>query len=65
MNLEYQRELAAFDEKITLAENEEAKAHERVTELKYMKSRFNLDYINSVLKQQQQQAEQNKNKEES
>ena len=58
MNPEYQREIAAFDEKIALAEHEEAKAHERVTELKYMKSRFTLDYINSVLKAQQAQAEQ-------
>jgi len=50
--LEYQREMCAFDEKITLAELETAKAEERVRELKYQKARFNLDFMAAVCKQQ-------------
>lgn len=38
--LEIQREEAAFDEKIALAELEATKADERVKELKYQKARF-------------------------
>lgn len=56
--LEYQRELAAFECNITLSEHEEAKAHERVTELKYMKARFNLDYITAVVQAQEQEKQQ-------
>ena len=41
--MEYQRELLSFDEKINLAKLEEAKAAERVRELEYQKSRFQLD----------------------
>jgi hypothetical protein len=50
--LEYQRELIAFDEKIALSELEAKKAEERVKELQYQKARFNLDYINAVIKAQ-------------
>lgn len=49
--MEYQRELSAFDEKITLAELEVSKAEERVRELKYQKARFNLDFMVAVCKQ--------------
>lgn len=55
--LEYQRELSSFDEKISLAELEEAKAHERVNELKYHKARFNMDFLTAVCKQQTQAQE--------
>lgn len=56
--LEYQREIAAFDEKISLAELEETKAKERKDELKYQKSRFLLDFLNATIRQQQQEAQQ-------
>lgn len=61
-SLEIQREIAAFDEKILLGKLEVSKAQERVSELKYQKARFNLDYINAVIraKAQQQQETQNK-----
>jgi hypothetical protein len=52
--LEIQREQAAFDEKIALAELEETKAAERVKELKYQKARFTLDLTVAILKQQQE-----------
>lgn len=59
--LEYQRELAALDSKIALGELEEAKAAERVKELKYQKAQFNLDFLAAVCKQQaQQQTDQGK-----
>ena len=54
--LQFQRELCAYDEKIALAELEESKAHIRVQELKYEKRRFEL----SVCEQQLKQAEQPK-----
>ena len=53
--LEIQRELMAFDEKINLAELEVSKAQERVSELKYQKARFNLDIIVNICKQQEVQ----------
>ena len=53
--LEIQRELMAFDEKINLAELEVSKARERVSELKYQKARFNLDIIVNICKQQEVQ----------
>lgn len=56
--LEYQRELLAFDEKITLAELEASKAKERVDELKYQKARFQLDFVVATLKMQQQEQQQ-------
>ena len=46
----YQREMLSFEEKIALAELEEAKAAERVKELRYQKSRFNLDIFLASLK---------------
>jgi len=52
--MEYQREILAFDEKIALAELEASKAEERVKELKYQKSRFNLDFITLNIKAQAQ-----------
>jgi hypothetical protein len=52
--LEIQREQAAFDEKIALAELEEAKATERVRELKYEKSRFMLNLSVAICKQAQE-----------
>ena len=54
-NMEYQRELAAFDEKITLAQLEATKALERVDELKYQKARFELDVRVAMLKSVQEQ----------
>jgi hypothetical protein len=55
--LEYQRELLAFDEKTALAELEQSKAAERVHELKYQKTRFQLEFLVANLKAQQAQAE--------
>ncbi len=37
------REILSFEEKIALAELEEAKAHARVKELRYEKARFTID----------------------
>jgi hypothetical protein len=54
--LKFQIELSAFDEKITLAELEEAKAAERVKEIKYQKARFQLDWFKMIAKAQEQQA---------
>jgi len=48
---EANRELYAFDEKITLAKLEVAKAYQRVAELKYAKTRFALDYQVELCKQ--------------
>jgi hypothetical protein len=48
----YQRELAAFDEKIFLGELEVKKAEERVSELKYQKARFQLDIMVALCQQQ-------------
>lgn len=56
--LEYQREIAAFEEKIALAELEETKARERKDELKYQKSRFLLDFLTATVRAQAQQAQQ-------
>jgi hypothetical protein len=55
MDVDFQRELLAFEEKIMLAEVEVAKAKERVSELKYSKARFSLDYFMASVKAQQQQ----------
>ena len=56
MNPDFQRELLAFDEKISLAKLEESKASERVKELEYQKARFTLDAFTMSLREQQQQA---------
>lgn len=53
--LKFQLEIAAFDEKIALAELEEAKAAERVKELKYEKTRFCLEWLTHVARAQEQQ----------
>jgi len=50
MDQDYQREILAFDEKISLAKLEESKAAERVKELEYQKSRFCLDYFLAAAK---------------
>lgn len=62
--LEYQRELAAFDEKISLAELEESKAAERVKELRYERSRFIFEFTKALLKVQAQQEQQEQPREE-
>jgi len=54
MDVNYQREMLAFEEKIALAKLEEAKASERVRELEYQKSRFNLDFFIASVREQQQ-----------
>ena len=56
--LKFQMEMAAFEEKITLGELEEAKAAERVKELRYQKARFNMEWLKLVAKAQQEQAQQ-------
>lgn len=55
IQLDYQREMLAFEEKIALAKLEESKASERVRELEYQKSRFNIDYFLASVKAQQEQ----------
>jgi len=55
MTVDYQREILAYDEKISLAELEEVKAAERVKELKYHKSRFCLDYFLEMQKERERQ----------
>jgi len=54
-NIEIDRELAAFDEKIALAQLEATKASERVDELKYQKARFNLDIKVATIRALQEQ----------
>ena len=56
--LKYQLELASFDEKISLAELEESKAAERVRELKYEKSRFQMQWLEFVAKSMQEKSQQ-------
>jgi len=55
-NVEYQRELLAFEEKIALAKLEESKAAERVKEIEYQKSRFNLEYFLQIIAVEQEKA---------
>lgn len=59
--LQFQLELASFDEKIALAELEQAKAAERVKELVYQKNRFQMDWLKAVVRAQEQQQAQVKN----
>jgi hypothetical protein len=59
--LRLQLELASFDEKIALAELEQAKAAERVKELIYQKSRLQMDWLR-VLAKAQEQAQQEQEK---
>jgi hypothetical protein len=56
--MEFQRELMSFDEKIALAELEESKASERVKELRYQKARFSLDIFMQNAKEQEAAAQQ-------
>ena len=51
--LRFQLEIASFDEKVALAELEEAKAAERVKELKYDKSRFCVEWMSQIAKAQE------------
>ena len=63
--LKFQLEMAAFQEKTSLAELEVSKAKERVSELKYEQARFQLEWLSHVARaqeQQQQQAAQNQPK---
>lgn len=55
--MEFQREIFAFDEKICLAKLEESKASERVQELEYQKARFSLDSFMISMKEQAQAKE--------
>jgi hypothetical protein len=50
--MRFQLEMAAFEEKIALAELEESKAAERVKELKYERTRFQLEFLSMVAKNQ-------------
>lgn len=54
MNPDYQREMLAFEEKISLAKLEEAKAHQRVQEIEFQKARFNMEYFVNIMKKQQE-----------
>ena len=58
MQIDYQREMLAYEEKISLAELEEAKAAERVKELRYQKSRFCLDFFLGVQRENEKKAQQ-------
>jgi capsule polysaccharide export protein KpsE/RkpR len=53
-NPEYDREILSFDEKIALAELEVSKAEERVKELSYQKSRYQLEYLLAWMRAQSQ-----------
>ena len=56
-DLKYQLELAAFAEKIALAELEEKKASERVFELKYELARFRLQCLGFTAKEMEKNNE--------
>ena len=58
--IQYQRELLSFSEKIALAELEVAKAVERGKELEYQKNRFALDIFMQNAKEQEAAAQQPK-----
>ena len=51
--LQVTRELLAYNEKIALAKLEVAKAEERVKEIEFQKSRFELEVYIEMQKQQQ------------
>jgi len=53
ISTDFQMELLSFDEKIALAELEEAKANERVKELKYQKARFGMQSFLAAMKADQ------------
>ena len=52
--LKFQLEMAAYEEKIALSELEESKAAERVKELKYERSRFQVEWLSLVARAQEQ-----------
>ena len=52
--LKFQLEMAAYEEKIALSELEESKAAERVKELKYERSRFQVEWLSLVARDQEQ-----------
>ena len=56
--MQFQMEMAAFDEKIALAELEKAKAEGRVKELSYEKVRFQMEWLKYVAAQAQDRARQ-------
>ena len=58
--MRFQLEMASFEEKIALAELEVSKAEERVRELKYEKTRFQMEWLAMIAKAQQKQANQQK-----
>jgi hypothetical protein len=53
MDVIYERERLAFDEKIALAKLEESKATERIKELEYQKARFCLEYFLTNMKKEE------------
>lgn len=53
--IQYQRELLSFAEKIALAKLEESKASERVRELEYQRERFALDAFVMNVKEEMKQ----------
>lgn len=50
----YQMEMAAFEEKIALSELEEAKTSERTKELKYERTRFQMEWLTHIARAQEQ-----------
>jgi hypothetical protein len=54
MNVDVTRETLAYQEKVSLAELEEAKAHQRVLELKYELARFQLEAFLSLMRAAEQ-----------
>lgn len=61
--LKYQLEVASFEEKIALAELEESKAAERVKELRYQKTRFQMEWLSIIARAQEAQAKEQQEKE--
>jgi transcription initiation factor IIE alpha subunit len=56
--LKYNLEILSFQEKVALAELEEAKAHERVKELEYEKARFQMQWLIHVAQAQEKTRQQ-------
>jgi len=53
--IKLQLEMAAYSEKIALAELEEAKSHERVKELQFELTRFQMRVLEETAKQMERQ----------
>ena len=51
--VEYERELLSFEEKIALSELEEAKAAPRVKEIRYQKARFALEAFMARIREEE------------